>query len=83
MHIRSLLAAAAAAAVLGACATSETDQAAATDSASEHAGHAMPNVVTVVANDYQFADIFAKQIRALGNPGDVLLAFSTSGNSNR
>lgn len=50
MHIRAILAAA----VLGACATSETDQAAATDSASEHAGHAMPNVVTVVANDYAF-----------------------------
>lgn len=50
MHIRAILAAA----VLGACATSETDQAAATDSASEHAGHAMPNVVTVVANDYTF-----------------------------
>jgi D-sedoheptulose 7-phosphate isomerase len=39
------------------------------------------STVTSIANDYQFADIFAKQIRALGNPGDVLLAFSTSGNS--
>jgi D-sedoheptulose 7-phosphate isomerase len=39
------------------------------------------STVTSIANDYQFADIFAKQIRALGNPGDVLLAISTSGNS--
>lgn len=39
------------------------------------------STVTSIANDYQFADIFAKQIRALGQPGDVLLAFSTSGNS--
>lgn len=39
------------------------------------------STVTSIANDYQFADIFARQIRALGNPGDVLLAFSTSGNS--
>jgi len=39
------------------------------------------STVTSIANDYQFADIFAKQIRALGSPGDVLLAISTSGNS--
>ena len=39
------------------------------------------STLTSIANDYQFADIFAKQIRALGGPGDVLLAFSTSGNS--
>lgn len=39
------------------------------------------STVTSIANDYQFADIFAKQIRALGNPGDILLAFTTSGNS--
>lgn len=39
------------------------------------------STVTSIANDFQFADIFARQIRALGNPGDVLLAFSTSGNS--
>ena len=54
MHIRSILAAAAAAAVLGACATGEREQADASDSAAEHSGHAMPNVVTVVANDYKF-----------------------------
>ena len=54
MHIRSILAAAVAAALLGACATGDGDQAATADSAAEHAGHAMPNVVTVVANDYAF-----------------------------
>lgn len=39
------------------------------------------STITSVANDYQFADIFARQIRALGRPGDVVLAFSTSGAS--
>ena len=39
------------------------------------------STLTSIANDYQFADIFAKQIRALGRPGDVLLAISTSGES--
>lgn len=37
--------------------------------------------LTSIANDSQFADIFAKQIRALGQPGDILLMLSTSGNS--
>ena len=37
--------------------------------------------LTSIANDYQYADIFAKQIRALGQPGDVLLALTTSGES--
>ena len=39
------------------------------------------STLTSIANDYQFADIFSKQIRALGNPGDILLAISTSGES--
>ncbi len=39
------------------------------------------STLTSIANDYQYADIFSKQIRALGQPGDVLLAFSTSGDS--
>jgi D-sedoheptulose 7-phosphate isomerase len=39
------------------------------------------STLTSIANDYQYADIFAKQIRALGQPGDVLLAISTSGDS--
>src|SRR5437016_10775608 len=39
------------------------------------------SILTAIANDYDFAQIFAKQIRALGDSGDVLLAISTSGNS--
>src|SRR3990167_1232612 len=37
--------------------------------------------LTSIANDYNYNEIFAKQIRALGQPGDILLAISTSGNS--
>ena len=37
--------------------------------------------LTSIANDYSYNEIFSKQIRALGQPGDVLLAISTSGNS--
>ncbi len=37
--------------------------------------------LTAIANDYQFDEIFSKQVRALGQPGDILLAISTSGNS--
>lgn len=39
------------------------------------------STLTSIANDLQFADIFSKQIRALGQSGDVLLAISTSGDS--
>jgi D-sedoheptulose 7-phosphate isomerase len=39
------------------------------------------SLLTAVANDYSFEQIFAKQVRALGAAGDVLLAISTSGNS--
>ena len=35
----------------------------------------------LVANDYDFSVIFSKQVRALGQAGDVLLAFTSSGNS--
>ena len=38
-------------------------------------------MMTAVANDVGFADVFTRQIIALGNEGDVLLAISTSGNS--
>jgi D-sedoheptulose 7-phosphate isomerase len=38
-------------------------------------------VLTAVANDYGYQDIFARQVAALGQPGDLLLAFSTSGES--
>lgn len=37
--------------------------------------------LTAIGNDYGFEEIFARQIEALGQPGDVLLAISTSGNS--
>lgn len=39
------------------------------------------STLTSIANDYQYADIFSKQIRALGQPGDTLIAISTSGES--
>ena len=39
------------------------------------------SVLTSIANDYQYADIFSRQVRALGHPDDTLLAFSTSGES--
>ena len=39
------------------------------------------STLTAIANDYQYGDVFAKQVRALGQSGDVLLAISTSGNS--
>ncbi len=39
------------------------------------------SVITSVGNDYDFSEIFAKQIRALGQPGDVAWGISTSGNS--
>jgi D-sedoheptulose 7-phosphate isomerase len=39
------------------------------------------STITSIANDYHFDDIFAKQLRALGQAGDILLAYTTSGNS--
>jgi D-sedoheptulose 7-phosphate isomerase len=39
------------------------------------------SILTAIANDYDFSQVFAKQVRALGRAGDVLLAISTSGNS--
>ncbi len=39
------------------------------------------STLTSISNDYDYAEIFAKQIRALGRSGDVVLAISTSGNS--
>lgn len=39
------------------------------------------SILTAVGNDYSFNDIFAKQVQAFGQAGDVLLAISTSGNS--
>jgi D-sedoheptulose 7-phosphate isomerase len=39
------------------------------------------SIITAVGNDYSFNEIFSKQVQALGQAGDVLLAISTSGNS--
>ncbi|MET0266920.1 MAG: phosphoheptose isomerase [Duganella sp.] len=39
------------------------------------------SILTAVANDYSYREIFSKQVQAFGQAGDILLAFSTSGNS--
>jgi phosphoheptose isomerase len=39
------------------------------------------STITSIANDYSYHEVFAKQLRALAQPGDLLLAISTSGNS--
>ena len=39
------------------------------------------SILTAVGNDYGYQQVFSKQVQALGQPGDVLLAISTSGNS--
>jgi D-sedoheptulose 7-phosphate isomerase len=39
------------------------------------------SIITAIGNDYSFNAIFSKQVEALGAPGDVLIAISTSGNS--
>ncbi|VAX10238.1 DnaA initiator-associating protein DiaA [hydrothermal vent metagenome] len=39
------------------------------------------STLTSIANDYDYDEVFAKQVRALGQPGDLLLAISTSGES--
>jgi len=39
------------------------------------------SILTAVANDYDFVQVFAKQVRALGRPGDLAWGISTSGNS--
>jgi D-sedoheptulose 7-phosphate isomerase len=40
------------------------------------------STITACGNDYSFDDIFERNLRAIGRPGDCLLAISTSGNSN-
>ena len=40
------------------------------------------SILTAIGNDYDFDSIFSKQVQAIGAPGDLLLAISTSGNSN-
>ena len=39
------------------------------------------SILTAIGNDYDFNSIYSKQVQALGSPGDVLIAISTSGNS--
>ena len=38
-------------------------------------------VITAIANDYDYSDVFAKQLKALGAEGDIVLAISTSGSA--
>lgn len=39
------------------------------------------SIITAIGNDYGFERVFSRQVEALGRPGDVLVAISTSGNS--
>jgi len=39
------------------------------------------SLITATGNDYAFDEIFARQVRAFGSPGDLLVAITTSGNS--
>lgn len=39
------------------------------------------SIITAISNDYDFEYIFSRQVKAVGNPGDVLILISTSGNS--
>jgi D-sedoheptulose 7-phosphate isomerase len=39
------------------------------------------SALTAIANDFDYTQVFAKQVHALGKPGDVAIAISTSGNS--
>jgi len=39
------------------------------------------SVITSIGNDYDFSEIFSKQVRAIGQPGDIAWGISTSGNS--
>ncbi len=39
------------------------------------------SLITAVGNDYGYEEIFARQVRAFGNSGDILIAISTSGKS--
>lgn len=39
------------------------------------------STITSIANDYHFDDVFSKQVRALGQPGDILVIYTSSGNS--
>lgn len=40
-----------------------------------------PAVMTCISNDWDYASLFSRQVEALGRPGDILVTFSSSGNS--
>lgn len=40
-----------------------------------------PTAITCIANDWEYAEVFARQVAGLGQPGDALVALSTSGKS--
>jgi D-sedoheptulose 7-phosphate isomerase len=44
--------------------------------------HVNSSYLTAVANDYSYDDVYARMVKATGRKGDILLGFSTSGNSN-
>ena len=39
------------------------------------------SILTAVGNDYGYEEVFRRQVESLGNPGDILVGISTSGNS--
>lgn len=43
--------------------------------------HVNTSYLTAVANDYSFEDVYARMVKAAGREGDILIGFSTSGNS--
>jgi D-sedoheptulose 7-phosphate isomerase len=43
--------------------------------------NADPTLLTCIANDYGYDEVFARQVEGLGRPGDLLVSFTTSGNS--
>jgi len=43
--------------------------------------HCNTSYLTAVANDYSYEEVYARLLQAMAQPGDLLLAFSTSGNS--
>jgi D-sedoheptulose 7-phosphate isomerase len=43
--------------------------------------HCNTSYITAVANDYSYDMIYARMIKGIGNPGDILIGLSTSGNS--
>ena len=39
------------------------------------------SIMTAIGNDYGYENLFSRQLQAIGNPGDIFIAYSTSGNS--